>query len=981
MNTRRPFSVLALAALAIAFTLITSSHLALAGPVKPEPRSAEAEAYLSNNLLRVYISERDSRKWEYQYQPGSWGESNFHELFAVYTPVQGTVESPSLAIEQPFNNPGGGPGSVSAVLSNANFRIRRTVTMPPANARYFLIEYEIVNKTNATLAGARFFQAIDFDIPYTGDHTDDYGWYDPATDYIGVRDDAYFRNIVASVPRSDDHSVDYWRTQIYDDWDDGDLAGRDVYGPGDPAVAKQFNLGNLAPGETARVTFYVWFGDPAPTSATCIQGTVFQPSGATLPGAIVRAIHQTSLAEVSTTTDASGHYLLDNLTPGQYSLNISAPEYTPYAAIPTLGQNCLTVSPTLARVESSELIALAAQMAPDIYQDTDSRSSRGDFITRANYDGNWSGRDNWQNLFSASPDAYVYWDAASTQTHHFLKYYLFYPRDWGEIFPLLPDFACTTDGPGQTEDRCHENDLEGFAIAVNRQTLQVEYMVTRQHGFPPHACASTSSGRPTNVHVDRMAHATWCLREQESYTFPGGDGVIYRYGDEAGLPDSINDRDVAYDLIHVNDLHAIRGTAEGAQAYTRNQRNFLGDDWGENKASTPWGLGFWWLVPNRAAAAATYEGDLYADPARLFASLFPDAGISTDYTFNPNLTAAAAYDPQTGNSAATPAGDAAVYLPFGAVDGMATVTLSYDVPDDLPSSSGRGRANEPALMLGRPFSLRVLRANGSAVASFNAPVQIEASFSLADLAAMEVPAANVRVARWNGTRWESLPTEVDGVVAIAQAYTAVPGVYALFSGEATLITNAPAYMPLIVFQQPAPQARLLNGDFEQGAAAWAEESTHGWPIIVPADQLPGDLPPHSGNWAAWLGGDNDELSLIRQTVTVPPAQSFLTYFHWIASADDCNYDFARVLVNGAPVDQYTLCESNSTSGWVARGVNLTPYAGQTVALEIQVQTDGSGNSNLFVDDVAFGGAGRVAGPPPDAGAPPPEAAALRPGSR
>ena len=39
--------------------------------------------------------------------------------------------------------------------------------------------------------------------------------------------------------------------------------------------------------------------------------------------------------------------------------------------------------------------------------------------------------------------AYVYWDAASTATHHFLKYYLFYPRDWGDVGPLdVADYRC-----------------------------------------------------------------------------------------------------------------------------------------------------------------------------------------------------------------------------------------------------------------------------------------------------------------------------------------------------------------------------------------------------------------------------------------------------------------------------------------------------------------------------------------------------------
>ena len=167
-----------------------------------------------------------------------------------------------------------------------------------------------------------------------------------------------------------------------------------------------------------------------------------------------------------------------------------------------------------------------------------------------------------------------------------------------------------------------------------------------------------------------------------------------------------------------------------------------------------------------------------------------------------------------------------------------------------------------------------------------------------------------------------------------------------------------AYMPMVVFQQPAPLNPLLNGDFEQGATGWDEGSTHNWAVIVPSSQLPSGLPPHSGSWAAWLGGDNNETTYIRQTVSVPPAQPFLTYYHWIASQDACNYDFGRVLVNGGMVDQYTLCENANTGGWLLHSVNLAAYAGQTVTVEIQVTTDGSVNSNLFIDDVAFSGEGR-----------------------
>ena len=38
---------------------------------------------------------------------------------------------------------------------------------------------------------------------------------------------------------------------------------------------------------------------------------------------------------------------------------------------------------------------------------------------------------------------------------------------------------------------------------------------------------------------------------------------------------------------------------------------------------------------------------------------------------------------------------------------------------------------------------------------------------------------------------------------------------------------------------------------------------------------------------------------------------------------------------------------------MTHNVNLSAYAGQSVALQIRVVTDGSLNSNLFVDDASF----------------------------
>ncbi|MGB9591519.1 MAG: hypothetical protein ACPL1K_03270, partial [Candidatus Kryptoniota bacterium] len=157
------------------------------------------------------------------------------------------------------------------------------------------------------------------------------------------------------------------------------------------------------------------------------------------------------------------------------------------------------------------------------------------------------------------------------------------------------------------------------------------------------------------------------------------------------------------------------------------------------------------------------------------------------------------------------------------------------------------------------------------------------------------------------------------------------------------------FLPLIVNRE---EGGLVNGDFEDGSVGWIEYSAQGWPLILSSDHLP--VSPHSGNWAVWLGGDDDEISHISQETRVPPNQPYLTYWHWIASDETgCNWDYGRVMINGTVVDEYGLCPSMNTYGWSPRSVNLSAYSGQLVSIQIGAETDSSVTSNLFIDDVSF----------------------------
>jgi serine protease len=147
-----------------------------------------------------------------------------------------------------------------------------------------------------------------------------------------------------------------------------------------------------------------------------------------------------------------------------------------------------------------------------------------------------------------------------------------------------------------------------------------------------------------------------------------------------------------------------------------------------------------------------------------------------------------------------------------------------------------------------------------------------------------------------------------------------------------------------------------NGDFEQGSTVWAEYSQQGWQLIVPESYLPPYASPRSGQYVAWLAGDDDEISYIQQSLTIPAGAPFLTYYHWIYSEDECGHDAAGVVVNGSEVaDAYDLCWSENTGGWVKHSADLSDWAGQTVAVAIIAVTNESGLSDLFVDDVSFAG--------------------------
>lgn len=178
------------------------------------------------------------------------------------------------------------------------------------------------------------------------------------------------------------------------------------------------------------------------------------------------------------------------------------------------------------------------------------------------------------------------------------------------------------------------------------------------------------------------------------------------------------------------------------------------------------------------------------------------------------------------------------------------------------------------------------------------------------------------------------------------------GIVDAFNALSTPPPSLHVYLPLTLNNYSAPPVALVNPGFESGQTGWAEHSTNGFDII--GQSLPSGTSPRTGSWVAWLGGAPSEVSYIQQSVTVPTGSPYLAYYHWINSDDDCGYDYAYVVVDGASVvNAYDLCVGSNTNGWVKHVVNLNAYAGDTILLQIRTETDGFLNSDLLVDDVSF----------------------------
>lgn len=154
---------------------------------------------------------------------------------------------------------------------------------------------------------------------------------------------------------------------------------------------------------------------------------------------------------------------------------------------------------------------------------------------------------------------------------------------------------------------------------------------------------------------------------------------------------------------------------------------------------------------------------------------------------------------------------------------------------------------------------------------------------------------------------------------------------------------------------PSWATSITNGDFEAGLTGWSESSSLGYTIIATNSTVA--QYPRSGRYFAWMGGADDETSVIQSSITIPAEASYLRLYTASQSeATVCGAggDSAVIRINGVDVETIPLCfATNTPFGYVPLSYDVSALRGQTVTLRITVTTNSALISHFLVDDVGY----------------------------
>ena len=188
-------------------------------------------------------------------------------------------------------------------------------------------------------------------------------------------------------------------------------------------------------------------------------------------------------------------------------------------------------------------------------------------------------------------------------------------------------------------------------------------------------------------------------------------------------------------------------------------------------------------------------------------------------------------------------------------------------------------------------------------------------------------------------------------VGVGSPAVTIPSGYTLYLPAVTR-----GYLPVSC----SPSGILANGNFEAGAANWTESSAGGFPII---GGPPTGVTAHDGTKLAWLGGYDNAVDLLYQTINIPAGRTAMqvSFYVKVGSQDSATTPYDKLYASIQPVNSVTLPQiwiaDNTLSGVGWMHVTLTynelPYAGQAMRLFLRATTDDMLNTNFFVDTASL----------------------------
>lgn len=345
-----------------------------------------------------------------------------------------------------------------------------------------------------------------------------------------------------------------------------------------------------------------------------------------------------------------------------------------------------------------------------------------------------------------------------------------------------------------------------------------------------------------------------------------------------------------------------------------------------------------------------------------------DAAVSLSATALPTGVSAS-FNPQT--IAAPGAGKSTLTLTAGAAAVAGTYTVNITA-----TGGGVTRTSSVQLVVtsgggGPSFSLSANPASLTVTQGGSGSSTITAAISGGFNAAVSLTAVGLPAGVTASFNPVTIPAPGSGSsgLMLAVSGTAATGTYSFaVSGTGGGLTEQ-VTLSLTISSAGGTQL-ITDGGFESAtksgltAPGWtATTNEHGQNIIIVKGSYP-----HSGSNYAELGGANNDVQSLTQTVSIPAGSTSVTLTFWVnITTQETNgnaYDYLYVdiantsgVILGTPL---TLNNTNSTADGNTLGVyfqpqsvNLSSYAGETIEIMFHATTDYEKTTTFLIDDVSI----------------------------